>query len=131
MKVSFVVATLAVVLSAPAVFAQTPAPSDAAPQAPAAAAPAPQAAAPQPPAPFPTGAKFAFVNLQAVAQLSSEGKTANAKVQKLTQDKQKEGEAKAKALQANQQKLSTGGNLLSDAARAQLERDIERQQREG
>ena len=95
-----------------------------------AAAPAAQAA-PQPPAPFPQGAKFAYVNLQGIAQLSVEGKASSAKVQKLTQDKQKEGETKVRTLQANQQKLQTSGNLLSDAARAQLEKDVAQQTREG
>jgi Skp family chaperone for outer membrane proteins len=135
-----VAASLVLALGAAPVFGQTddrpaaareaPTPAQA-PAAPAAGAQAPAAPAPQPPAPFPQGAKLAFVNLQAIAQLSTEGKAATAKVQKLTQDKQKEGQAKAKALQANQQKLQTSGTLLSDAARSQLEKDIERQQREG
>jgi Skp family chaperone for outer membrane proteins len=34
-------------------------------------------------------------------------------------------------MQANQQKLQTSGSLMSAEARAQLERDIERQQKEG
>jgi len=37
---------------------------------------------------------------------------------------------RTKALQASQQKLQTGGGVMSDVARAQLERDIERQQRD-
>src|SRR5438067_2305905 len=92
---------LAVTLSTPPAYAQTAGPAAgqaAAPAqgAPAAAQPPAQVAPPtqppaqvapptQPPAPFPQGAKFAYVNLQAVAQLSVEGKAANAKVQKLTQ----------------------------------------------
>jgi outer membrane protein len=71
------------------------------------------------------------VNLQAIAQMSSDGKAANAKVQALAQKKQTEGAAKAKVLQDNQQKLQTGGTLLNDQARAQLEKDIERQTVEG
>ena len=115
-------ATIAVALHAVSAFAQG------ATQAAPAEAAAPAA---QPPAPFPQGAKYAYVNLQGIAQLSAEGKAASAKVQKLTQDKQKEGETKSKTLQSNQQKLQSGGNLLSDAARAQLEKDVERQTREG
>ncbi len=34
---------------------------------------------PQPPAPFPQGAKMAYVNLQVIAQLSTDGKAAAAK----------------------------------------------------
>jgi hypothetical protein len=36
----------------------------------------------------------------------------------------------ANALQASQQKLQTGGGVMSEVARAQLEKDIERQQRD-
>ena len=99
--------------------------------APPAQAPVPTAPPPAPPPPFPQGAKYAYVNLQAIAQLTAEGKVAQGRVQKLTQDKQKEAADKAKSLQGNQQKLQTSGGLLSDTARAQLEREIERQQREG
>lgn len=97
------------------------------------ARPAPQAAAPTlpPPSPLPAGAKVGIVNLQAIAQLSVDGKAATAKVNALAQKKQAEGAEKAKVLQANQQKLQSGGGVLSDQARAQLERDIERQTVEG
>jgi Skp family chaperone for outer membrane proteins len=104
---------------------QTPAPT----QKPAAPAPAQTPPpAPQPPAPFPQGAKVAVVNLQLLAQLSSEGKSSTAKVQALVAKKQQEVAAKTKALQDAQNKLAQGGTLLSDAARAQLEREVERQQ---
>jgi outer membrane protein len=83
-----------------------------------------------PPAPFPEGAKVAYVNLQAIAQLSNDGKAAAAKVQALTQKKQAEIAEKTKAVQAQQQKLETSAGVLSDTARLQLERDIERQNRE-
>jgi Skp family chaperone for outer membrane proteins len=135
MKGFAIAVALALVSSASPVFAQAaaqpaaPAPARPAPAAPAAAAqPAP---APQPPAPFPQGAKIAFVNLQAIAQLSSDGKAANAKVQALAQKKQSEGAAKTKTLQDNQQKLQTSGSVMNDTARAQLEKDIERQTVEG
>jgi Skp family chaperone for outer membrane proteins len=95
------------------------------------AAPPPAQPALQPPAPFPQGARVAYVNVQAIAQLSADGKAAAARVQALQQKKQKEGEDKAKALQANQQKLQTSGSVMSEAARAQLEKEIERQQRDG
>jgi Skp family chaperone for outer membrane proteins len=81
--------------------------------------------------PFPAGAKAAFVNLQAIAQMTAEGKAAAAKVNALAQKKQTEGADKAKALQANQTKLQTSGTVMSDTARAQLEKEIERQTVEG
>jgi Skp family chaperone for outer membrane proteins len=84
-----------------------------------------------PPVPFPAGAKVGFVNLQAIAQLTADGKAAAAKVNALAQKKQTEGAEKTKALQANQQKLQTSGGVMSDAARGQLEREIERQQVDG
>jgi outer membrane protein len=128
-----IAASLALVLSAAPVFAQ------AAGQAPPAQAPPaqtpPKQAAPapvmQPPAPFPAGAKIGVVNLQLIAQNSAEGKAASGRVQALIQKKQTEGADKTKQLQANQQKLQTSGGVMSDAARAALEKDIERQQREG
>ena len=109
--------------------APTPAPATARPAQP--AQPAAPAPAPQPPAPFPQGAKVAFVNLQAIAQLSSDGKAAAAKVNALAQKKQTEAADKAKLLQSNQQKLETSGSVMSEAARGQLQKDIERQTVEG
>ncbi len=106
---------------------QTPAAQPARP-APPAAPPAQPAPALQPPPPFPQGAKTAFVNLQAIAQMTVDGKAAAVKVNALAQKKQTESADKAKALQANQQKLQTSGGVMSDVARGQLEKEIERQQ---
>jgi outer membrane protein len=143
MKGSAFAASLALALlasGAAPVFAQQP-PAQAAPapkpaqppaapaQQPPAPAPAPPAA--QPPQPFPAGAKIAFINPQRVFQESADGKTALARVNALIQKKQKEGEDKAKLLQGNQQKLQTSGSVMNEAARAQLEKEIERQQKEG
>ena len=144
-----VLAALALVLSATSAYAQAagqqpagqpparpaqPAQTTPRPAAPAqtnpAPAPPPVAALP-PQAPFPAGAKAGFVNLQAIAQLTAEGKAAAAKVNALAQKKQTEGAAKAKALQDNQTKLQTSGNVMSEAARGQLEKEIERQTVEG
>ena len=115
--------SLALVLSAAPGYAQATAKPPAAPAQP---APAP-APAPQPPPPFPQGAKVGLVNLQQIAALSVEGKASTARVQALITKKQAEAAAKAKALQDNQTKLNSGGALLNDVARAQLEKDIERQ----
>jgi len=130
-----VAASLALLLSAAPVFAQTAGQTQ--PAAPAGQPPAQRPAqtvpppAPQPPAPFPQGAKIAFVNLQQIASQSADGKAANAKVQALIQKKQVEGTEKTKTLQGNQQKLQQSGSLMNEQARTQLEKEIERQQREG
>jgi outer membrane protein len=121
MRVFFGAAALSVMLSAaPAVAAQ------AAPAAPPAAA----AQAPAPPVqrPFPTGTKYAFVNIQRIAAESAAGKTLAGKVQALNQQKVNELNEKNKALQASQQKLESGASVLSPTAAAQLQKEIERQQ---
>ncbi len=105
-------------LAAPT-FAQTPAPA-----APPAAAPA----AAQPPRPFPEGTKFAFVNTQRIAAESAEGKVATTKLKALNDKKVLELNERQKQLQAQQQKLESGGSVLSDAARGDLEKGIEKLQ---
>jgi len=146
MKGSVIAASLACALSAAPVFAQTPAPQPKPAQQPAPAQPKPalppatppaQPAAPvattpppQPPAPFPAGAKIAFFQPEIAFQNSVEGKAALARVQALVQKKQNENSEKAKQLQANQQKLQTSGSVMNEAARSQLEKEIERQQKD-
>jgi outer membrane protein len=78
--------------------------------------------------PFPTGTKYAFVNIQRIAAESAPGKTLAGKVQALNQQKVNELNEKNKALQATQQKLDAGSSVLSPTAVAQLQKDIERQQ---
>jgi Skp family chaperone for outer membrane proteins len=137
MRGSAIAASLALSLmamSAVPAFAQ-PAPAPARPAQPAPAAPAqpppaqPPAPAPaaQPPAPFPAGAKIAYFNPQAVFQNSADGKAAVSRVNALIQKKQTENADKAKLLQGNQQKLQTSGSVMNEAARTQLEKEIERQ----
>jgi Skp family chaperone for outer membrane proteins len=133
MKGVVVPAALVLVIGASPAFAQArgqaPAPAPApAPQPPAATQPAPPV--PQPPAPFPVGAKIGFVNLQQIAQLTADGKAAAARVQRLAQDKQTEAANRVKAFQANQQKLQSSVGVMSDAARAQLEKDVATEQRD-
>jgi outer membrane protein len=145
MKVSAIAAPLAlslVALSAATAFAQaagagqvkptgqarpaTPAPG----QQPAPTQPTPTLPPPpaQPPAPFPAGAKIAFINPQRIFQESTDGKAALTRVQALTQKKQTENTTRQKTLADNQQKLQASGSVMSDAARGQLEKEIEKQQ---
>lgn len=92
------------------------------------AAPAPQA--PAAPAPFPEGAKMAFVDIQAIAATSAEGKAATARIQEAEKKITANLQEKGKALQALQAKLQQGANVLSPQAVGQLEKDIEKQNRE-
>jgi Skp family chaperone for outer membrane proteins len=125
-------ASLALMLSAASAFAQAPAPQTAAPPTPGALAPPPAAQpAPAPaPAPFPPGSKIAFVDFQRVAAESVEGQLSSARINALVAKKQSEGAEKAKQLQANEQRLAQSGAVMSESARSQLEKDIERQKRE-
>jgi outer membrane protein len=121
MRAFVVAAALSVMLAAAPGFAQAPAPAP---------APAPAAQAAPAPAPFPAGAKYAFINIQRIAAESAQGKSLSSRVQTLNTQKVNELNEKNKALQTAQQKLDSGGSVLSDAARAQLEKDIDRQQTE-
>jgi len=127
-------------LSAGTALAQppaTPAPGTQKPAAPAPATPpasAPAAPTPPPPGtppkPFPEGAKIAYVNVQAIASNSVEGKAATSKLDDLRKKKTNEIAEKNKALAAAQTKLQQGGSVLNDAARGALEKDIEKMNRE-
>ena len=134
-----IAAPLTLLLGVAAVSAQTPTAGQQPPPAqpaqrpatpPAAPAPAP-AAAPQPPLPFPVGAKIAYINPQRIFQESAEGKAALGRVQALITKKQTEGQDRQKKLAADQQKLQTSGGVMNESARAQLEKDIEKQQVDG
>ncbi len=140
MKGSVIAASIALLMSAAPAFAQASS-GQARPAAPRSAAPAPAPTpapaqttpppAPAVPVPFPAGAKVAYVNLQQIANLSAEGKSLTAKVQALMQKKQTEAQTKQKALADAQQKLQSGGTLLSEQARSALEKDVERMNVEG
>jgi outer membrane protein len=131
MRRSVIVASLALslmALGAAPLFAQAAGQAKPAPPAPAPAAPPVQAAPPQPPLAFPAGARIAFINPQRVFQESVDGKAAVGRVNALIAKKQKENDDRAKLLAGNQQKLQTSGSVMSDTARTQLEREIEKQQ---
>ena len=127
-------------LCAGTALAQTPAtpapgtqkPAAPAPATPPATPPAAQTPAPAttPPKPFPEGAKIAYVNVQAIASNSVEGKAATSKLDDLRKKKTNEIAEKNKALAAAQTKLQQGGSVLNDAARGALEKDIEKMNRE-
>jgi outer membrane protein len=133
LKVTVVVIAMSAALAAAPGWAQTPAgqatpPAGQQPAAPAGEQqPAPQ---PQPPQPFPEGAKIAYVDVQVIASSSAEGKAATARIQELQKKKTAELGEKQKALQALQTKLTQGGTVISDSARNQLEKDIEKLNRE-
>jgi outer membrane protein len=126
MKSFVTAAALAALIAAAPLYAQQ-AQAPATP-APAPAQPAQPAAQPRPVVPFPDGAKVAFVNVQRIANESAEGKSATGRVKALNDKKVAELGEKQKALAANQEKLQKGGSVLSDAARGQLEKDIEKLQ---
>ena len=146
MKVFAVVLAFSLALSASPVFAQAqpaaPAPAAQVPapatQKPAAPAPAPATQKPAAPAaatappkvPFQAGLKYAYVDLQEVAQTSAQGKAFNGKVQGLQEQKVKELQDKEKQRQAAQDKLEKNASVLSDAARAGLQGEIEKLQRD-
>lgn len=130
LKTMIVIGALCGAVAAPPAFAQ----DKPAAQAPAAeqkpAPPASQTAAPAAPQPFPEGAKVGYVRLQVIASNSVEGKAATAKIQEFTKKKQAELAEKNKAVEALRNKLLQGGTVLSDQARNQMEKDIDKMTRE-
>jgi outer membrane protein len=141
LKLIVVAAALAFTLAATPGFAQTPPrpapprPTPPAGQTPPATPPGQQAPAVQPPAarppaPFPQGAKYAFVDIQEIASSSDVGKESSTKLKALNDKKVTEINEKNKQLTALQTKLNTGGSVLSEASRSQLEKDIDKLQRD-
>lgn len=99
--------------------AQTPIPK---PALPAAATAAPVA----PAVPLPEGAKFAFIDLQRVADESLAGKAAIAQVKVLADKKSAEIQSLQTQLGALQQKRQTQAAVMSPQAISQTDKDIER-----
>jgi outer membrane protein len=132
LKMMLVVTAMGLLAAGPG-YAQTPAaqaptPAQKPPATPpAGAAPAP---APKPPAPFPEGAKFAFIDIQAVASNSAEGKAATAKLDELRKKKNTELLSRNTSLKAMQEKLNAGGSVMNDQARGLLEKEIEKATRD-
>ena len=127
LKMMIVMTAMGLMLAAGPGYAQAPATQPPATPPPAATAPAP---APKPPAPFPEGAKFAFIDIQAIASNSAEGKAATARLDELRKKKNSELQAKQTAFKAMEDKLNSGGSVMNDQARSQLEKDIEKARRD-
>ena len=119
MKALTVVVAFSVTLAASPSFAQAPAG-----QAP--AAPAPAAPAPAAPKPFPQGAKVAYVVLQRIANESADGRVATTRIQALQQKKAAELTEKNKQLATAQQRLEKEGAVMSAAASADLQKQVEK-----
>jgi outer membrane protein len=125
MKASLVIVAIGVALMAGPVHAQQTPPAT----PPAATAPVqPAAPAAQPPRPFPEGAKFAYVNVQRIAQESVEGKGATSKITALREKKEKELQERNTQVENARKKLETSGSVLSDNARAAQGKELERLQ---
>ena len=107
---------------------QTQPPAGTPPQTPAQPPAAPKPATP--PVPFPQDAKIAFIDANAIAASSAAGKEASKKLADLDAKLRADLTEKNKGLQALQTKLNTGGTVLNEAARAQLEKDIDKAQRD-
>ena len=126
MKSVSMITLLGLTLLAGSAFAQTP-PAQKPTPPPAAPKPAmPPAATAAPYVPLPEGAKFAFVDLQRVADESVAGKAAIAQVKVLTDKKSAEIQSLQTQQQALEQKRQTQGGLMSAQALSQTDKDIEK-----
>jgi outer membrane protein len=145
MKAFTVVAVMMGVLVAGVASAQQPPvqqppakpPAAAAPQTPPPPVKPPVAAAPQTPAKpaaaaavpevkFPEGAKFAYVNIQRIAGESAEGKASSGRLELLRTKKANDLNDKNKQVEALQAKQKS--SLVSEDARAQAQREIDKLQ---
>ena len=106
----------------PATPPATPQPATPPPTAP--------AAPPQAPRPYPEGAKIAYIDIQAVASNSVEGKAATGKLQELEKKKVAEISEKNKQLEAAKTKQQTSSTIMNDSARLSLEKEVDKLTRE-
>jgi len=126
MKSVSMITLLGLTLLAGSAFAQTP-PAQKPTPPPAAPKPAmPPAATAAPYVPLPEGAKFAFVDLQRVADESVAGKAAIAQVKILTDKKSAEIQSLQTQLAALQQRRQTSASVLTPQAVSQMDKDMER-----
>jgi outer membrane protein len=87
-------------------------------------------ATPQAPRPYPEGAKIAYIDIQAVASNSVEGKAATGKLQELEKKKVAEITEKNKQLEAAKTKQQTSSTIMNDSARLSLEKEVDKLTRE-
>jgi len=137
LKTLMVVGVLSTLAAGPALAQTTPPaqpptkptqpPATGQPPATPAPTPAPTAAAPRP---YPEGAKIAYVDIQAVASGSVEGKAATAKLQELEKKKVAEIQAKSKQLEDARNKQQTSSNIMNDSSRLALEKEVDKLTRE-
>jgi len=86
----------------------------------------PAAAAPAPEVKFPEGARFAYVNIQRIAGESVEGKASSARLEQLRAKKASDLNDRNRQVEALQAKQKS--SVMSDDARAQVQRDLDRLQ---
>lgn len=134
LKTILAAAAVAAMTAAPAMAQTTPpAQPPAKPPATTPTTPAPVPATPAPgeaPRPYPEGAKIAYVDLQAVASNSVEGKAATGRLQELEKKKVAEITEKNKALESARTKQQTSSGIMNDSARLALEKEVDKLQRE-
>jgi len=82
----------------------------------------------QPAASFPADTRIGLLDFQRIAATSAEGKAAMARLEDLRTRRMTDLSERNTRLQALQTKLVEGAAVLSDQARAQLQRDIDRAQ---
>jgi outer membrane protein len=110
----------------------TPAPTQppVKPTPPTGTVPAPATEPAPPPRPYPEGAKIAYIDIQAVASNSVDGKAATAKLQELEKKKVAEIQAKNKQLDEARTKQQTSSTIMNDSARLTLEKEVDKLTRE-
>lgn len=77
---------------------------------------------------FPKDSRIGYVDLEKVAALSSEGKSATAQLEALRTKKAAEVASRGKQVELLQQKLSDGSAVLNEAAFTRLQREFQRAQ---
>lgn len=125
------VGALGALLGSAPVLAQTPPPPTQPPgQQPPAKPAQPATPEPEPPKPFPEGSKIAYIDLQLIVANSVEGKAGTTKLQEFQKKSMADLSEKNKTLEGLRAKLQQGLTVLSEQARADLERNIDRLNRE-
>ena len=77
---------------------------------------------------FPKDSRIGYVDMERVAALSSEGKSATAQLEALRTKKAAEVASRGKQVELLQQKLSAGSAVLNEAAFTRVQREFQRAQ---